>query len=115
QQWSQGLVERFQIKTPSSAELAGSLSGGNQQKVVVSRNLDETPDLLVCVNPTRGLDIRAADFVHRQIMRARDEGAAILLISTDLDELAVLADRTLFISGGKLRLAMEASALVGGS
>lgn len=113
--WSSGLVEQFQIKTPSSREVAGSLSGGNQQKVVVSRNLDQTPDLLVAVNPTRGLDIRAADFVQRQILKARDEGAAVLLISTDLDELANLADRTLFLSRGELREAIDAASLVGGS
>ena len=113
--WSTGLVEQFQIKTPSSREIAGSLSGGNQQKVVVSRNLDQTPDLLVAVNPTRGLDIRAADFVQRQILKARDEGAAVLLISTDLDELANLADRTQFLSRGELREAEDAASLVGGS
>ncbi len=112
--WSARLVDQFQIKTPSSQELAGSLSGGNQQKVVVSRNLDKTPDLLVAVNPTRGLDIRAADFVQRQILKARDEGAAVLLISTDLDELANLADRSLFLSRGELREAEDAASLVGG-
>lgn len=115
QQWAEGLIARFRIKTPSASLSAGSLSGGNQQKVVVSRNLDQTPELLVCVNPTRGLDIQAADFVQREILKARDEGAAVFLISTDLDELAALADRTLFISRGELREAMEASSLVGGS
>lgn len=112
--WAASLVERFQIKTPSAKELASSLSGGNQQKVVVSRSLDETPALLVCVNPTRGLDIRAADFVHRQILAARDAGAAVLLVSTDLDELSALADRTLFLSRGELREASDAAAYVGG-
>lgn len=115
QQWAKELIAGFRIKTPSANLPARSLSGGNQQKVVVSRNLDETPELLVCVNPTRGLDIQAADFVQRQILRARDEGAAVLLISTDLDELAALADRTLFLSRGELREALEASSLVGGS
>jgi simple sugar transport system ATP-binding protein len=90
------------------------LSGGNQQKVVVSRNLDQTPELLVAANPTRGLDIRAADFVQRQILKARAEGAAVLLISTDMDELAGLADRTLFISRGELREASDSTSLLGG-
>ncbi len=112
--WCRKLIDQFQVKTPSSLELAGSLSGGNQQKVVVARNLDQTPDLLVAVNPTRGLDIRAADFVQRQILKARDEGAAVLLISTDLDELATLADRTLFLSRGQLIEASDAASLVGG-
>lgn len=100
--WGEELVSRFQIKTPSVGDLVSSLSGGNQQKVVVSRSLDQTPGLLVCVNPTRGLDIRAASFVHSQILLARDNGAAVLLISTDLDELAALSNRTLYISGGRL-------------
>jgi len=113
--WADGLVERFGIKTPSASEPVSSLSGGNQQKVVVSRSLDVTPDLLVCVNPTRGLDLRAADFVHRQILAAKEAGEAVLLISTDLDELAALANRTQFLSRGELRDAGDASSLVGGS
>ena len=113
--WAEKLVRDFEIKAPSANLPAGDLSGGNQQKVVVSRNLDQTPDLLVAVNPTRGLDIRAADFVQRQILKARDDGAAVLLISTDLDELSVLADRTLFMSTGELREASDAASLVGGN
>ena len=114
-EWANRLVRDFEIKTPSTSLLVESLSGGNQQKVVVSRNLDETPEILVAVNPTRGLDIRAADFVKRQILRARDEGAAVLLVSTDLDELAALADRTLFLSRGELREASDTASLVGGN
>jgi ABC-type uncharacterized transport system ATPase subunit len=113
-EWANRLVHDFEIKTPSTSLHVGSLSGGNQQKVVVSRNLDETPEILVAVNPTRGLDIRAADFVKRQILKARDEGAAVLLVSTDLDELADLADRTLFLSRGELREASDTASLVGG-
>ena len=113
--WAEKLVRDFEIKAPSANLPAGDLSGGNQQKVVVSRNLDQTPDLLVAVNPTRGLDIRAADFVQRQILKARDDGAAVLLISTDLDELSVLADRSLFMSTGELREASDAASLVGGN
>lgn len=114
-EWAAGLVEQFQIKTPGVTGPASSLSGGNQQKVVVSRSLDQTPDLLVCVNPTRGLDLKAADFVQRQILAARDKRAAVLLISTDLDELGALADRTVFLSRGELRAASDAASLVGGS
>jgi ABC-type uncharacterized transport system ATPase subunit len=113
--WSTNLIRDFEIKANGPEDLAGSLSGGNQQKVVVSRSLDQTPDLLVAVNPTRGLDIRAADFVHRRILQARDEGATVLLISTDIDELSALADRTLFISRGKLIEAEGAESVVGGS
>ncbi|MBX3118711.1 MAG: ATP-binding cassette domain-containing protein [Fimbriimonadaceae bacterium] len=114
-EWSEALVKRFQIKAESSSDLAGSLSGGNQQKVVVSRSLDETPELIVAVNPTRGLDIQATDYVHRTILEAAKAGAAVVLISTDLDELAALADRTVFLSRGQLAEGEGAEALVGGS
>ncbi|MFN8218993.1 MAG: ATP-binding cassette domain-containing protein [Fimbriimonadales bacterium] len=113
--WARHLVDAFQIKTPNAALPVGSLSGGNQQKVVVSRSLDQTPDLLVCANPTRGLDIRATDFVHRQLVAAREAGAAVLLISTDLDELAAIATRTLFLSNGKLVAVEGEQSLVGGT
>lgn len=113
--WARHLVDAFQIKTPNVALPVGSLSGGNQQKVVVSRSLDQTPDLLVCANPTRGLDIRATDFVHRQLVAAKEAGAAVLLISTDLDELAAIATRTLFLSNGKLVAVEGEQSLVGGT
>lgn len=100
--WSQSLIVKFEIRTPGPLEMVANLSGGNQQKVVVSRTLDSDPELLVVVNPTRGLDIRAAGFVHECLRNARARGAAILLISTDLDELAALADRTQYLSRGSL-------------
>lgn len=100
--WLNGLIEQYGIKTPSGRELASSLSGGNQQKVVVARVMSQRPDLIVAVNPTRGLDLRAAEFVHSQITSAADGGAAVLLISTDLDELETLANRILFLQNGTL-------------
>lgn len=100
--WAQGLIDRFSIKVERPEDRVGDLSGGNQQKVVVSRALETIPDLLVAVNPTRGLDLKATQFVHEQILHAREEGAAVVLVSTDLDELAALADRTLFLSRGEL-------------
>lgn len=113
-EWSQGLIGRFSVKAESPTQSASSLSGGNQQKVVVARALDQTPDLLVAVNPTRGLDVRAAAFVHSQILAARDSGAAVVLISTDLDELQALASRILFLSRGQIVRTVGAAALVGG-
>jgi general nucleoside transport system ATP-binding protein len=101
-EWVKRLVERFQIKVGSVNDPVRSLSGGNQQKVVVSRAMDRIPSLLVAVNPTRGLDLKATDYVHRQILLARDSGAAVALISTDLDELAALSTRTRFLSNGGL-------------
>jgi general nucleoside transport system ATP-binding protein len=100
--WARDLIERFGIKAGSPNDPAGSLSGGNQQKVVVARNLAETPGLVVAVNPTRGLDFRATDFVHGELARAAAEGAAVVLVSTDADELAAVAHRTLFLSRGRL-------------
>lgn len=113
-EWAQGIVHRFSIKAASLADPVGGLSGGNQQKVVVGRVLDAKPELLIAVNPTRGLDVRATDFVHRQIAAAKEAGAAVALFSTDLDELAAVADRTLFMSGGRLHASEGAASLVGG-
>jgi simple sugar transport system ATP-binding protein len=114
-QWARSLIERFSIKAGSPRDLVGSLSGGNQQKVVVSRTLDNKPELLVVVNPTRGLDIKATLFVHESILKARDGGAAIVLFSADLDELFALSDRTKFMSRGRLLDEAGAISVVGGA
>lgn len=108
--WSQALAERFDVRPPQAEARAGSLSGGNQQKVVLARNLHRAPRLLVAANPTRGLDIRATASVHGAIGRAAAEGAAVLLISTDLDELRDVAHRTVFLESGRI-----VDRLVGGS
>ncbi|MCW5943644.1 MAG: ATP-binding cassette domain-containing protein [Fimbriimonadaceae bacterium] len=113
--WARGLVERFQIKIGSISDPVGGLSGGNQQKVIVARELSSEPELLVVVNPTRGLDLRATRYVHDQVRRARNAGASVLLISTDLDEIAELSDETYYLSRGEVRpAALGAAALVGG-
>jgi len=114
-QWSSGLIERFDIKTGSAKARADSLSGGNQQKLVVARALDEVPDLLVAVNPGRGLDVKATEYVHRKILDARNAGAAVVLVSTDLDEIGALATRTLYLSRGQIVEGEGAAALVGGA
>jgi simple sugar transport system ATP-binding protein len=95
------LIDRFEVKTPSPDLLVGNLSGGNQQKVVVARTLARRPDLLVAANPTRGLDIRATNYVHDRIVQAAAQGTAVVLVSTDLDELRSLAHRTAFLSRGQ--------------
>lgn len=100
--WSQELVQRFAIKTPDLKTQAGQLSGGNQQKVVVARVLDREPKVIVAVNPTRGLDFHATDFVHQALRDAATNGAAVVLISTDRDELAAVADRIQYLSAGRL-------------
>ncbi len=113
-EWAKSLIKNYAIKAESPLDLAGSLSGGNQQKVVVSRTLDNHPPFLVVVNPGRGLDIKATDYVHEMILSARDGGAAVALFSTDLDELYKLSDRVLFMVGGKLVEDAGALSLVGG-
>jgi ABC-type uncharacterized transport system ATPase subunit len=100
--WVRDLIRRFEIKVRSPKDLVSSLSGGNGQKVVVSRSLDRLPDLLVSVNPTRGLDIKASAYVHEKIREAAGRGAAVVLISTDSDELAALASRRVFMSRGQI-------------
>lgn len=95
------LIEEFQIKVGSAGDSAGSLSGGNQQKIVAARILSQNPRVVVAVNPTRGLDLKATNYVHSRLIRAAEEGAAVLLFSTDLDELAALADRTVYMDRGR--------------
>lgn len=96
------LIRAYDIRTQSGRIAVSSLSGGNQQKIVVARALYAAPPWIVAVNPTRGLDIGAARFVHAQLRKARANGAAIVLISTDLDELAALSDWQAILSGGVL-------------
>lgn len=113
-EWASHLVGQFSIKAGSVLDAARSLSGGNQQKVIVSRILSQKPGLIVAVNPTRGLDIKATRFVHSQLLSAAAQGAGIVLFSTDLDELAALATRTVFMSRGAL-VQGGSSAMLGGT
>ena len=87
------------------------LSGGNQQKLVVGRELDATPKLLVVVQPTRGLDIAAVEAVRTHLRRVRDAGCAVLLVSLDLDEILALADRVLVMFEGRLNGEFAAGAV----
>lgn len=96
------LVERFDVRTPSAETLAGKLSGGNQQKVVVARELSREVDLLIASQPTRGVDVGSIEFIHEQIVAERDAGKAVLLISTELDEVMALADRIAVMYRGKI-------------
>lgn len=99
---SEKLVEQFDIRTTSVWQHAGELSGGNQQKLIIARELSRNPGVLIAVNPTRGLDVGAIEFVHRQIMAARSAGHAVLLISYELDEIRQLSDRIAVIHQGQL-------------
>lgn len=96
------LIEKYDVKTPGIDERAGNLSGGNQQKFVVGRELDRNPNLLVAMHPDRGLDIGATKFIQQCLLDERNKGAAVLLISTELDEIMELSDRIVVINSGNI-------------
>jgi simple sugar transport system ATP-binding protein len=96
------LIEQYAIRTPDGGLPVGSLSGGNMQKVVVARELSSNPKLLIAAQPTRGVDIGATEFMHEQLIRARDAGVAILLVSADLGEVMSLSDRLAVMHGGRI-------------
>jgi general nucleoside transport system ATP-binding protein len=96
------LVHTFDVRTPSTDTPAGSLSGGNQQKVIIARELSRPVKLLIASQPTRGLDVGSIEFIHHQIVNARDKGAAVLLISAELDEIMSLSDRIAVMYKGRI-------------
>jgi ABC-type uncharacterized transport system ATPase subunit len=96
------LIDTFDIRTPSSLTLAGSLSGGNQQKVIVAREFSRPIDLLIASQPTRGLDVGSVEYIHRRILEKRDQGCAVFLVSAELDEIFELADRIAVMFRGKI-------------
>jgi simple sugar transport system ATP-binding protein len=96
------LVEEFDVRTPSVDTPASSLSGGNQQKVIIAREFFHARRLLVMSQPTRGLDVGSIQYIHRQIVAKRDEGVAVLLNSSELDEVLALADRIAVIYRGRI-------------
>jgi simple sugar transport system ATP-binding protein len=113
--WAESVRRKFAVKSEDVTQLVSGLSGGNQQKIVVGRALDEPPQLLVVMSPTRGLDIRATEFVHQSIRDAKKDGTAIVLITTDLEELFQLSDRVQFMSRGELREGDDSQSLLGGA
>lgn len=100
--YSDDLIVRFGVKTPSRFELANNLSGGNQQKVIVAREIARDPKFLIAMHPTRGLDVGAIEYIHKEIVNKRDEGIGVLLVSTELDEIMKLSDRIGVMFEGKL-------------
>ncbi|MFD1178521.1 ABC transporter ATP-binding protein [Paenibacillus puldeungensis] len=99
---AKSLVEQFDVRTPSVETKARSLSGGNQQKAIIAREIDKNPDLLIAAQPTRGLDVGAIEFVHKQLIEQRDQGKAVLLISFELDEILNVSDRIAVIYEGRI-------------
>jgi simple sugar transport system ATP-binding protein len=96
------LVEKFDIRTPNSVTSAGSLSGGNQQKVIVAREFSRPIKMLIASQPTRGLDVGSIEYIHSRLIEKRDAGVAVLLVSTELDEIIQLSDRIAVMFDGRI-------------
>lgn len=101
-EYSQKLIKDFNILTQSSKTPAGSLSGGNIQKVVVARELSSDPQIIIAAQPTRGVDIGSEELIHDLLKDARDTGKAVFLISADLDEVLKLSSRIIVIYNGEI-------------
>jgi simple sugar transport system ATP-binding protein len=95
-------IEEFDIRTGSAATAAGTLSGGNQQKVILAREVGREHKVLIASQPTRGLDVGSIEFVHRRIIQQRDHGTAVVIVSSELDEIYALADRIAVMYEGKI-------------
>ena len=100
--WARKLIKEFDVRTPSAEVPARSLSGGNQQKIIIAREFSANPTALIASQPTRGVDIGAIEFIHQRIIEQRDAGKAVLLISAELDEIRSLSDRIAVIYEGKI-------------
>jgi len=96
------LLKEFDVRGGTPSTPAAALSGGNQQKVVLAREIDGDPKVLIAAQPTRGLDVGAIEFVHRRLVEQRDTGRAILLVSLELEEILSLSDRILVIYEGRI-------------
>ncbi len=99
---AQRLLREFDIRPPDQQNPAGNLSGGNQQKVIVARELDQDPKLLIAAQPTRGIDVGSIEFIHQRLLQARDDRKAVLLISADLEEILSLSDRIAVMYEGQI-------------
>jgi len=96
------LIGEFDVRGGGPQTHAGALSGGNQQKVILAREIDRDPKVLIAAQPTRGLDVGAIEFVHRRLVEQRDEGRAVLLVSLELEEVLSLSDRILVVYEGEI-------------
>lgn len=106
---SKKLIQKFAVKTSSPMERVGNLSGGNIQKVIVARELSKNPEVVIACQPTRGVDIGSAEYIHQQLINVRDAGGAVLMVSADLDEIFALSDRILVMYDGKKSGEMKGS------
>lgn len=101
-EYARKLIKQFDVRTPSEYTAARALSGGNQQKGIIAREVDRNPDLLIAAQPTRGLDVGAIEFIHKKLVEQRDAGKAVLLISLELDEILNVSDRIAVIYEGQI-------------
>ena len=106
--YAKDLIRRFDVRPPDEMHEAGSLSGGNQQKVIIAREVSNDPDILIASQPTRGLDVGAIEYVHKSLVEQRNRNKAVLLISLELDEIMNLADRIAVIFEGRIVGMLEA-------
>jgi len=101
--YAKKLIDRFDIRSSEGATtLTRSMSGGNQQKVILAREIDRDPKVLIAVQPTRGLDVGAIEYIHKELLRQRDEGKAVLLVSLELEEVMNVSDRILVMYEGEI-------------
>jgi simple sugar transport system ATP-binding protein len=107
--FAQRLAKEFDIRTRSVSQLASTLSGGNQQKVIVAREFTRKGRVLIAAQPTRGIDIGSIEFIHRKLVSARDTGMAVLLVSAELDEILSLSDRIAVMYRGKIVAILDSS------
>ncbi len=108
---AQALVTQYDVRTPSIFAHVGTLSGGNQQKAIIAREFSRNAKLLIVAQPTRGVDVGSIEFIHKQIVSMRDAGTAVLLISTELDEILSLSDRVAVMVGGRIVQTLSADEL----
>lgn len=102
-EYASKLIKQYDIRSGQAEEsTVRDMSGGNQQKVIIARELDRDPDIVIAVQPTRGLDIGAAEYIHKQLIKQRDNGKAVLLVSLELDEVMDVSDRILVIYEGEI-------------
>ena len=100
--WARGLLTEFDVRGGGPTTRGASLSGGNQQKVVIAREVSRNPSVLIAAQPTRGLDVGAIEFVHRRLVEQQDAGKAVLLVSLELEEILSLSDRILVLYEGRI-------------
>lgn len=109
EEYSRDLIEQYDVRASGIFATAGSLSGGNKQKLVVARELSRKSPVLVAAQPTRGVDVGSIEFIHNQLIAARDAGQAVLLVSAELDEIMSLSDRIAVMYGGKIVAVLNAA------